>query len=517
MARALAGPAPQTRIECYDRVRVLGRGSYGTAVLVRVTGDALRSRSRTSGNLRVMKEVDLDRVDEKQRAEALREAELLKSLSHPNIIAYDEAFLVETRLCIVMEYADGGDLFAAIERRKTENKRYHEREVMAIFSQLALALEFIHSRRVLHRDLKSQNVFLMTSGVPKIGDFGISRVLNASEICADTQIGTPQNLPPEMCDNHPYDFKADIWCLGIILYEMVALEAPFSASSVAALVMKICTTEPAPIPAVYSGEVRTLLTRMLSKRPDDRPSSSEVIAYPHVRRGTPSAARLATRSGGTLGAVKRSVSTASSDATIGGTFSPHRAGNDEAAGKAAALRAATRITAIRALSCDASPYDEASPVCDSDIDGMADAPSSGRSRQRRAVHSQPRLPPVLPQRSVAGTPGTAAALAAARAPAPTKPLGVAGETMAWVPASGRVTSAEIAELGIHLDGADALSPQIGRPASRAWLSSSPTSPEKRAWLSSSPTSPEKFNHQVPELSASCSLLLREIERELNIK
>lgn len=269
-------------MERYDRLAMLGRGSYATVSLVRLRDGEADGAPRRAV-LSVAKEVDLLRADERGRKEALREAEVLKSLTHPNIIAYHDAFLAEARLYIVMEYADGGDLCAAIRRHREAGRRYHEREAMAIFGQLALALQYIHDRRVLHRDLKSQNVFLTRAGMAKLGDFGIAKVLKCDEL-AETQIGTPYYLPPEMCTSRPYDFRADVWCLGIVLYELLALEVPFSAPTMAELVMLICQTEPRPVPQVYSTEARILLSRMLAKSPEDRPSSTDIISLPHVRR-----------------------------------------------------------------------------------------------------------------------------------------------------------------------------------------------------------------------------------------
>jgi NIMA (never in mitosis gene a)-related kinase len=232
-----------------------------------------------------------DHIDESSVAssgcrhdEALREAEVLKSLRHPNIIGYDDAFLANSHLCIVMEYADGGDLAAAIEGRRQANRRYHEREAMAIFAQIALALRYVHERRIMHRDVKCQNVFLTSSGVVKLGDFGVAKVLEASEICAATRIGTPHCVPPELCENHPYDFKADVWCLGVVFYQLLALECPFSGASFAALAVRICTAEPRPVPTIYSPEARALLSRLLAKKAEDRPSSVSILAMPHVRR-----------------------------------------------------------------------------------------------------------------------------------------------------------------------------------------------------------------------------------------
>jgi serine/threonine protein kinase len=155
---------------------------------------------------------------------------------------------------------------------------------MAIFAQLALALRHVHDLRILHRDVKSQNVFLTSGCVVKLGDFGVAKKLAASEVCAATRIGTPQCVPPEICEDHPYDFKADVWGLGVVLYQLLALECPFHGASFAALAVRICTAEPRPVPTCYSPEARVLVSRLLSKRAEDRPSSAEILVMPHVRR-----------------------------------------------------------------------------------------------------------------------------------------------------------------------------------------------------------------------------------------
>mmetsp|Transcript_98983 Transcript_98983/g.221035 ORF Transcript_98983/g.221035 Transcript_98983/m.221035 type:complete len:419 (+) Transcript_98983:74-1330(+) len=306
-------------MERYERLQVLGRGSFSTVLLARIregpAGPAALGSSGTpagasafelSGALRVVKEVDLapekGKKDDTRRAEALREAEMLKSLSHLNIVAYHDAFLAGSKLCIVMEYADGGDLAGAIAKRRAAGRRYLEREAMAVFVQLVMALAYIHERRILHRDLKSKNTFLTCAGVVKLGDFGIAKVLENANF-AETRIGTPYYLPPEMCSNRPYDFRADVWCLGIVLYELLALDVPFSAKTVVELAAKICNMEPHPVPSVYSSDLRALLARMMAKNAEDRPSSADLLGVPHVRRSAVTLLAAATASQGSRAVV----------------------------------------------------------------------------------------------------------------------------------------------------------------------------------------------------------------------
>jgi NIMA (never in mitosis gene a)-related kinase len=249
-----------------------------------VDASACASRQGTARSQEILARDTFTASTKLDAGEALKEAEVLRSLSHPNVIGYYDAFCTDSCLCIVMEYANGGDLAAAIARRRDQSQRYHERDAMVVFAQLARALQHVHERRILHRDLKSQNVFLTTGGVVKLGDFGIAKKLTPFESHAHTWVGTPLCVPPEVCDNSPYDFKADVWGLGVVLYEILALECPFQASNLPALAMKICTAEPRPVPSVYSPEVRQLLSKLLAKCPLDRPDSEEIVAMPHVRR-----------------------------------------------------------------------------------------------------------------------------------------------------------------------------------------------------------------------------------------
>jgi len=132
----------------------------------------------------------------------------------------------------------------ALALQAAQERPYHWEERLRTATEVCRGLAHLHKHRpkIFHRDIKSQNVFLTSSGsasavrdlVVKLGDFGVARVLDASENLAATRIGTPHNMPPEMCENSPYDFKADVWGLGVMLYEMLALEVPFNAPSFSA-------------------------------------------------------------------------------------------------------------------------------------------------------------------------------------------------------------------------------------------------------------------------------------------
>ena len=241
----------------YKRLKYLGKGSYGAAILVEL---------RANPNQKfVVKEIVIGHLKESEQAAAKKEAEVLHQMTHSNITMYIESFVESSKLYIVMEYADGGDLSSSIQQRKTSGQRWPEEEVMRICVQIFLALEHVHDRNILHRDLKSQNIFLTSKGIVKLGDFGIAKVLDASEEQARTQIGTPYYLSPEICESRPYGRQSDIWSLGVVVYELLALELPFQANSLPGLIHKIISTEPnmQPIQLFYSVPLSELVRRII--------------------------------------------------------------------------------------------------------------------------------------------------------------------------------------------------------------------------------------------------------------
>lgn len=206
-----------------------------------------------------------------ERKEALKEAKIMEAITnHPNIIRFKEVYKTKKgELCIVMEFADGGDLN---QRIKEAVSPFPEDRVLFWFTQICLAIKHIHDRKILHRDLKSQNIFLMNNDFVKLGDFGIARVLNKTSELANTIVGTPYYLSPEIIENKPYNFKSDIWSLGVLLYEMMARKQPFAGGNLHMLAMQIVRGAYAELPTCYSLELRNLVSKLLKNNPDERPN-----------------------------------------------------------------------------------------------------------------------------------------------------------------------------------------------------------------------------------------------------
>ncbi|XP_051882080.1 serine/threonine-protein kinase Nek3 isoform X2 [Pristis pectinata] len=252
-------------MDSYKVLKVIGEGSFGRALLVQAHNESQY----------VMKEIHLSK-NPTGLQRSRREAILLAKMKHPNIVAFIDSFEVEGHLYIVMEYCDGGDLTQKLVRQK--EKLFPEEMVLNLFVQICLGMKHIHDKRVLHRDIKTKNIFLTKNGVVKLGDFGSAHLLNSPMAFAHTYVGTPYYVSPEIWENKPYNNKSDIWALGCVLYEICTLRHPFQSNSWKNLILKICKGSYSPIPRHYSYELHYIIKQMFKRNPKDRPSINTILA-----------------------------------------------------------------------------------------------------------------------------------------------------------------------------------------------------------------------------------------------
>jgi NIMA (never in mitosis gene a)-related kinase len=165
----------------------------------------------------------------------------------------------------------------------------HEEEVWGIFIQIVLGLRELHNSRILHRDLKSANVFLSREGVVKLGDMNVSKV---SRGLCETQTGTPYYASPEVWKDSPYDRKSDIWSLGCVLYEMAALKPPFRAEDMDGLFKKVVKGAFPRLPGEYSPELTSLVKALLQTSPASRPSCNRILETAAVQGRLPRDSQL---------------------------------------------------------------------------------------------------------------------------------------------------------------------------------------------------------------------------------
>ena len=264
----------------FVKIKLLGSGAYGDAWLCKVRGAVVSSAS----DMVVAKTMYLPDMKNKELRYAQSEIQCLANANHSNIVRYVDSQVSDKQLTIIMEFADAGDLRRHIKTRLGMKHHLSESEAMLLFLQVVMAVEHIHSRSMLHRDLKTANILIASSGLIKVADFGFSRQYEdtVSNAVAKTFCGTPYYLAPELWKGNRYSSRAEVWSLGIILYELFALDRPFNSSTIKGLMEQVCKNHCRPLPEIYSDDARALVSSLLSHNPAQRPSCIEIFKIPYV-------------------------------------------------------------------------------------------------------------------------------------------------------------------------------------------------------------------------------------------
>ena len=258
----------------FEIVAKIGEGSYSVVYTV---------RRKKDNKLYALKKVKMKALCPKEKKNALNEVRILASVNSPYVISYKEAFIdeIDSTLCIVMEYADEGDLYQKITLYKKRNIHFELIDIWRIFIQITKGLHDLHEYNILHRDLKSANVFLFRDGTAKLGDLNVSKVAHRGLGC--TQTGTPYYASPEIWKDNPYDFKSDIWSLGCVVYEMVMLRTPFRAETMAELYKKIMKGEYQKLSKNYCNDLDYVISLMLQVNAKARPTTEMILNLNEVK------------------------------------------------------------------------------------------------------------------------------------------------------------------------------------------------------------------------------------------
>ena len=300
-------------LEDFHILSTLGQGSYGLVYKVErlvlnktnIDNKNSKKQKKKKKKVYVMKQIQLQQMTKEEQYDAVNECKIMASLSNKYIVKYYDSFIDKTTLNIIMEYCNKGDLqqylsnhskrnfnnnYSSTSHLHTVDEAVHHNNLLSenviwkFLLEMASGLYYLHTQKILHRDMKTANIFLSSSSnsnnniktsafgqhnndIPslKIGDLGVAKMLNSTKSYAASVVGTPYYLSPELCANKPYNKQSDVWALGCILYECCTFKHPFDATNQGALVLKIMRGKYEPICMDYSHDLRILVKDMLIK------------------------------------------------------------------------------------------------------------------------------------------------------------------------------------------------------------------------------------------------------------
>ena len=266
----------KTTIDDFIKEKEIGKGSFGSVYLV---------TRKQDHKVYALKTVILDKLNKKEQENSVNEVRLLASVNHPNVIGYKEAFWDDNTksLNIVMEYADDGDLQTKINRLKKEKKLFNEILIWIYAIQMVEGLKALHDKKIMHRDLKSANIFLVKEKHQcKIGDMNVSKVIKEKVLL--TQTGTPYYASPEVWRDEPYSYKSDLWSIGCVIYELCALHPPFNGKDLDDLFVNVCKGKVKRINNIYSDDLWNVIMMLLQVDVNKRADCDEFLKCPIVSK-----------------------------------------------------------------------------------------------------------------------------------------------------------------------------------------------------------------------------------------
>ena len=266
----------KTSMSDFKIERQLGKGSFSSVYLVTRIADQ---------KIYALKSVTMDKLTKKEQENSVNEVRILASVSHPNVIGYREAFWDDNNqtLNIVMEYADDGDLQTKIHQMKKNNGMFEEEIIWSYAIQMIEGLKALHDKKIMHRDLKSANIFLSKNNnkkICKIGDMNVSKVVKEKVLM--TQTGTPYYASPEVWNDKPYSYKSDLWSIGCVIYELCALRPPFKGKDLDELYVNVCKGKVERIKKIYSDNLWKMILMLLQVDVNKRVNCDQFLNHPMI-------------------------------------------------------------------------------------------------------------------------------------------------------------------------------------------------------------------------------------------
>lgn len=254
-------------MENYHLIQQIGEGSFGRVY---------KARRKYTGRMVAIKMINKRGQHEEDLEILRREIDILRKVDHPNIMRLLEIVETDSDICVISELGRG-DLFKIID----DNQTLPEEVLQNIAAQLVSAMNHLHQHRIIHRDIKPQNVLIASNNSLKICDFGFARALSYTTLLKSIK-GTPLYMAPELVQERPYDEKIDIWSLGIIFYELYYGKPPYYTNSIYKLIQMI-TNDPIVWPGPISDTFKKFLQSMLQKNPIHRASCQSLLEDPFIK------------------------------------------------------------------------------------------------------------------------------------------------------------------------------------------------------------------------------------------
>ena len=246
----------------YEIIQEIGRGAFSIVYKV---------KSKEDNNIYCLKKINMKKTKDKEN-----EINILSNLDHPNLIKFFYSFSNEEGIFIIMEFCEYGDLFSLLQSVKKKKVYVNEEIIWNVAIQTLLGLEYLHSKQIIHRDIKLLNLFMTKDKVIKIGDMGMSKHVEEGEMIM-SRVGTPLYIAPELVKKEKYDYKIDIWSFGCSLYHLAKTSPPFNDENLLKLGNSIINEQPAYLPSCYSDKLYEFILKLMTKNKNKRPSANEAL------------------------------------------------------------------------------------------------------------------------------------------------------------------------------------------------------------------------------------------------
>ena len=253
---------PEEILSKYEIIQEMGRGAFSTVYKI---------KSKSDNTIYCLKKINIKTTPDRKN-----EVNILSKLNHPNLVKYISSYEDEEGIYIIMEFCIYGDLYSLLHIVKKKKVYVNEEIIWDIAYQCLLGLEYLHSNQIIHRDIKLLNIFMSKNKIVKIGDMGMSKILDKKEMKL-SRVGTPLFLAPELIKKEKYDFKADIWSLGCSIYHLAKTIPPFNDENLVKLGQAIINDNPPKLPECYSEELGNFINKLMTKNKKHRPTAAEAL------------------------------------------------------------------------------------------------------------------------------------------------------------------------------------------------------------------------------------------------